>query len=98
MNIEELDPGIRRHVLSLRDAGFETTDSGDGISKLGGPGEGCMLDAPNIAIVLPAVDCLIEEALGAQRVLDEIEDGWRVEACWSTYDRVPVLLCLRVPS
>lgn len=30
---DDLDPGIRKLVLELRDCGFETTDSGDGQSK-----------------------------------------------------------------
>ena len=30
----ELDPGIREVVRWLRDAGFKTTDSGDGVTKL----------------------------------------------------------------
>lgn len=32
-NYDELDPGIRRVVRWLREAGFDTCDSGDGISK-----------------------------------------------------------------
>lgn len=31
---EELDPGVRETVRRLRAAGFRTTDSGDGVSKL----------------------------------------------------------------
>ena len=34
IDVEALDPGIRRTVLWLRSQGFETTDSGDGKSKL----------------------------------------------------------------
>ena len=32
-NYDELDPGIRDIVRALNDAGFYTTDSGDGVSK-----------------------------------------------------------------
>lgn len=31
--IDALDPGIRDLVIALNDAGFRTTDSGDGVSK-----------------------------------------------------------------
>lgn len=31
--IDALDPGIRDLVIALNDAGFQTTDSGDGVSK-----------------------------------------------------------------
>jgi hypothetical protein len=31
---EKLDPGIKDTVLWMRDNGFKTTDSGDGVSKL----------------------------------------------------------------
>ena len=30
---DDLDPGIVKLVRALREAGFETTDSGDGVSK-----------------------------------------------------------------
>ena len=36
---ENLDPGIREVVRVLRDAGFVTTDSGDGVSKWENPPE-----------------------------------------------------------
>lgn len=36
INYEELDPGIRKTVRFLRAHGFDTTDSGDGVSKVNG--------------------------------------------------------------
>ncbi len=33
IDLNELDPGIRRTVAFLREHGFDTTDSGDGVSK-----------------------------------------------------------------
>lgn len=51
-NPDELDPGIRRLVLWLRELGFETTDSGDGKTKFEqGWTEGCALAFPHVAIV-----------------------------------------------
>lgn len=35
INYDELDPGIRERVRKMREAGFNTTDSGDGVSKIG---------------------------------------------------------------
>ncbi len=32
--LEDVDPGIARVVAWLRDAGFDTTDSGDGVTKI----------------------------------------------------------------
>jgi hypothetical protein len=100
LNINELDPGIRRHVVALRDAGFETKDSGDGISKKGGPGEACMWEYPNVFIRLASDDDMVAEAERALGVLLGVEPGWHVEASWSTHDRTKVLICVRgaVPS
>jgi hypothetical protein len=33
-SLADADPGIRRVVAWLRDEGFETTDSGDGVTKI----------------------------------------------------------------
>lgn len=46
---EDLDPGIRRFVVLLREAGFDTTDSGDGVSK-SEAGDAETLDFPHVAI------------------------------------------------
>lgn len=48
LNYGELDPGIRRTVKLLRDAGFETSDSGDG-SKA----ETMLCSAPFPMIAIP---------------------------------------------
>lgn len=47
---EDLDPGIRAVVRLLADHGFRTTDSGDGVSKVGTELEGCMDPIPNVTI------------------------------------------------
>lgn len=46
----ELDKGIREVVQRLNTAGFRTTDSGDGQSKVGTAMEGCMDPIPNVTI------------------------------------------------
>lgn len=57
--IEGLDPGIRQTVEWLRSHGFETTDSGDGVSK---QDMECALGIPNVFMrVTP--DSMVDEAL-----------------------------------
>jgi len=51
--IEGLDPGVNRLVNLLRSVGFETTDSGDGVTKFV-PGSGWdrdeLIEAPHVFI------------------------------------------------
>lgn len=73
INYEELDPGIRLTVKRLRDNGFETTDSGDGKTKLL---PGSIYD-PTEVFTFPHVACVIDyEALlrEATRLLHLLED------------------------
>lgn len=56
--VRALDPGIRRLVVALREAGFETTDSGDGVSK---PDVGRVLDVPHVFIVIKP-DAMVTES------------------------------------
>jgi len=51
IDYEELNPGIRRLVKMLRDAGFETTDSGDGKTNVEAGMEG--------ALTVPHVHCIV---------------------------------------
>lgn len=73
-NADELDPGIRRTVQLLRDAGFETTDSGDGRSK-GDAGE----DYPHVHMVVPRSSALDE----ADRLL-QCTHQWFIDPCMPT--------------
>ena len=97
MNYNELDPGIRPHVRALNDAGFRTTDSGDGVSKIGTEGEECMLPFANVICPLENDDTWRDKAWAIKAVLDEIEEGWSVDVTWSTRDEVLVALCSRDP-
>jgi hypothetical protein len=59
-----LDPGIRTTVLWLREHGFDTRDSGDGVSKIdvnAGDDDFAALWYPHVAIIVPP-DQLIAEA------------------------------------
>lgn len=68
INYEELDPGIRKLVQLLRDNGFVTTDSGDGVTKFedGDAPCSCAEPMPNVYIetsrelMLTEVDRLVE--------------------------------------
>lgn len=57
-DLNDLDPGICRTVLQLRDWGFTTTDSGDGMSK---PEEERTIDAPHVAMVVRPAENAIRE-------------------------------------
>jgi hypothetical protein len=53
LDYETLDPGIRETVRLLRKWGFQTTDSGDGVSKAGTEAEACMEYQPNVRCRVP---------------------------------------------
>ena len=65
--IEGLDSGIRQTVEWLRAHDFETTDSGDGVSK---PDMECALDCPNVFMVV-VPDSMINESLRLLTLLQE---------------------------
>ncbi len=50
IDLDALDPGIRRTVAWLRSLGYDTSDSGDGKTKVGSME--CALDFPHVAIRL----------------------------------------------
>lgn len=83
-----LDPGIRQVVTLLREAGFETTDSGDGRSK---PAEwyesGEAMSFPHVVAVV-SVDAMVAEA---HRMACVLGRGWVVEATYSTAGRTAIL-------
>ncbi len=65
--IEGLDPGIRKTVEWLNECGFETTDSGDGVSKVGME---CALDVPNVFMEVTP-DSMVEEARRLHALLQD---------------------------
>ena len=73
---EQVDPGIRDVVRTLRDAGFDTTDSGDG-SKAATMS--CAVPWPMVAAVVDDVDTLLSESRRMRLVLGE---RWIVTASW----------------
>lgn len=62
IDLAELDPGIRETVRRLRAAGFRTTDSGDGVSKVAaGWDPDTVHDFPHVYVAVGG-DALIGEA------------------------------------
>jgi hypothetical protein len=63
INYRALDPGIREVVRWLRDHGFNTTDSGDGVTKFAKLGEdACALRFPNAFMTVDSPRQLCPEA------------------------------------
>lgn len=86
LDYSQLDPGIVETVKRLRDAGFETTDSGDGVSKI--PQDRVMDIAHVFATV--RLDKMMTEAIRMASVLGQ---DWRVEASWSPNDSGVAATC-----
>jgi hypothetical protein len=87
LNYGDLDPGIRAEVEVLRNAGFRTTDSGDGVSKIGKME--CVLPFKHV-VAMTSPDSMVLDAEAARELLGE---GWVVEATYSTEDKRCSLLC-----
>lgn len=91
MNAADLDPGIRAVVLRLRSAGFETTDSGDGVSK---PVDERVFEVPHVACRAVA-DSLLGFFGEARRLLRVLGPPWRVEASYCPNDDSALLLATK---
>lgn len=95
-----LDPGVRDAVRALREAGFETTDSGDGASKpdCGVADERGVVENwewPHVA-VLSSREWLVSDADRLQSFLDAYEPGaWLVEATFWPRDGVALMLAVK---
>ena len=88
LDVSALDPGVRDTVTLLRAHGFDTTDSGDGVSK---PPEQRVFNVPHVACRIDPAR-LIEEAKRAQSVLGS---AWRVEVSYCSTDEQAVLIATR---
>lgn len=77
----ELDPGIRATVRLLREFGFETTDSGDGVSK---PQDwydsGEAIPFPHVVAMTTPPDMVAD----AERMSSILGPEWNVEAEYQT--------------
>jgi hypothetical protein len=85
---DELDPGIVGVVRMLFDAGFATTDSGDGVSKRGSGMEG-VLPMPHVVVrvddpseLVAVTDSVMAHLADAGFDMDPLF-GWHVEGTYS---------------
>lgn len=88
-------PGVREVVRRLRDEGFDTTDSGDGVANVEAGMEGA-LPIPHVVMVIPTH----EVVSGAERLLELVRSwgvpiggasGALVESTYSPVDGVVLL-------
>jgi hypothetical protein len=92
---ETLTPGIRRLVMALRARGWDTTDSGDGVTNVAAGMEGAM-DVPHVVIDIGG-DLIPIEA-SACALLDDAKelltslDGVHIEASYSPLDGAKIIL------
>lgn len=84
----QLDPGIRDTVRLLREADFETTDSGDGRTK---PVEERTMPGRHVVAVLSACE---PTKLSADRMAALLGPGWFVQATYSPDDGQVVLVAM----
>lgn len=91
----QLDPGIRDLVVWLRSKGFDTCDSGDGVTKVERGNEG-VIDVPHVIIRVGPEECISE----AHRLQDCLavagvtpEEG-RIEVSYDPANGVAVMALL----
>lgn len=96
--IVALDPGIREVVLKLRHHGFDTTDSGDGATKVDEILRGDALPIPHVHIATSVKGVVNAfDGLGpAVMRLRELLPGWVVEVTYSSADEYLVLTVYRM--
>jgi hypothetical protein len=82
----DLDPGIRDIVERLREAGFETVDSGDGKSK---PPESRDVPFPHVFAQVADRAVLLAEA---DRMAQLLGPAWAVEASYDTAQEAALLM------
>lgn len=95
-DLDNLDPGIRNVVTLLRAHGFDTFDSGDGVTKLAPDADVCECgaeDFPHVRMRVPPLRIVLEAGklenilLGAGIALARNgDDGPVIHALWSTHD------------
>lgn len=90
IDYDALDPGIRDVVRAINEWGWETCDSGDGVSK---PADyECALRFPHVFAEAQFVESMIAEAIELAHLLTvRFGPGWYVEANYSTKDSKAIL-------
>lgn len=91
LDLSTLDPGIRDTVAWLRERGYQTTDSGDGVSKADDPDA---LPYPHVVIRVELAE-MIGIANELDAVADQIPGGpWTVEVNYRPSDRTAIVMLL----
>lgn len=85
IDYDELDPGIRDVVRLLREAGFETTDSGDGVSKP--KDDMCVLEYPHVFAMTDPAHMVPE----ADRLAALLGPEWDVDVSYSPRNSKAIL-------
>jgi hypothetical protein len=76
----ELDPGVVDDVRLLWAAGFDPTDSGDGVSK---PPEARVLDEPHVFVHLDSIEHAAADCVRMKKVLHRAgRTNAKVELSW----------------
>lgn len=87
-----LDPGIKDTVKLLRSHGFNTTDSGDGVTKKDLIEEGQALDYPHVASTVNDLDP-VNSFKEAKRMQEILGPDWGVQLTYNPKDGYTVLFC-----
>lgn len=90
IDYSKLDPGIRADVRKLIEAGYTTTDSGDGVSKNFDEYPEA-LRFPHIAMESPSSNLARE----AEQVFCLLGGEWVVEGSYSTRDKSFILFAAK---
>lgn len=95
IELNDLDPGVRRLVAFLRKHNFDTCDSGDGVSKP--EDERSFGDVAHV-VMRVEVDKLVSESHRLYKLMQNVcpDQDWEVGASYNPEDRVPFLFLWRV--
>lgn len=96
LDYQQLDPGIRKTVAYLRGLGFDTTDSGDGKTKVEAIAAGEALPFPHVCI-LAAPDQLVANCRLLQDLIEHVP-GAHVEGSYDSADNVAIITVLDCPD
>jgi hypothetical protein len=99
VDYDAIDPGIREVVRALNDHGFETTDSGDGVTKEPDPGE--VMPFPHVAVHSTAETMISDSrrlfAL-SRGELRGVLGGVKIEATFDPADGHAIILAYWLPA
>jgi hypothetical protein len=81
LDYSQLDPGIRTAVRMVRILGFTTTDSGDGVSKVGQMDD--VLPFPHVVVKLETATMVADTERLQDLAQMYLGPDWRAELSWS---------------